>query len=120
MRITSARVLVAALVLSLAAVAGAAKKNNNNNSTDDGGVHAKIMGVGGNGKLIVQVVPKDGSTTPQTVVLQTNDSTTVEIDGQPAKLSDLRAGEMAVLQGDASGIVTDIKANKAKSGKRPK
>jgi hypothetical protein len=116
MKITSARVLVAALVLSLAAVASAAKKNK---STDDGGVHAKIMGVGGNGKLIVQVMSTDGTNKQQTVVLQTNDSTTVEIDGQPAKLSDLQAGEMAVLQGDPSGVVTDIKANKAK-GKRVK
>ena len=124
-----AKMLTAAMVFGLVGVAQAKEGATS-------GLKGKIVSVMGNGKIVIQTrAPRSTSSTdtsgtstptpstpsaPQTITIQTDSTTTVEINGQSAKVTDLQAGEMVVIQGDPTGIVSDIKAMKGKSRQRVK
>jgi translation elongation factor P/translation initiation factor 5A len=49
------------------------------------------------------------------MTLHTDSNTTIEINGESGKrVVDLRAGQKVIVQGDPTGIVTDIQAKQSK------
>jgi len=105
------RVLVAATVFGLVGIAQGKEGANT-------GLRGKIVSVMGNGKITIQTRSTTGTGGTQPMTILTDATTTVEIDGQPGKVTDLQAGERVVIQGDPTGVVTDIKATKGKGGRR--
>jgi hypothetical protein len=109
-----AKLFIPVIILGLVGVADAKGKKGK------GGLTGKIVSVSGN-KIVIQSKGKKSAGT-QPITIQTDMTTTVEIDGVPGKkVSELHAGERVIITGDPSAVVSDIKATSGKSkGKKKK
>jgi hypothetical protein len=87
-------------------------------------LHGKLVSVteakdGEKGQIVVETMVKDdeGHRVKKEVTLDLADEVTVNVDGEDAKLSDLKAG-MMITASPKDGPVTDISARTPKSKKK--
>ena len=92
------------MMVMVAPVAGKGKKDKEK-PTDSATLQGKVVNVEGT-NVVVKAAKKE-------VTVATDDKTTVTIDGNAAKVADLKAG-MHVVVTPAEGIATEIKAKSPK------
>jgi hypothetical protein len=114
-----AKLLVPVLILGLVCIADAKGKKNTS------GLTGKIVSVSGDGKSITIKPRGKKGAVADPIKIQTDGTTTVEIDGVGMKkVSDLQAGEKVIVQGGTAGPATDIQATshkgKGKGKHKPK
>jgi len=106
------KLIVPILIVGLAALAQAKEPKIKS------GLRGKIIGMSGNGALIIQTARGTSSSINQ-MTIHTDANTTVEINGVAGKrVLDLQAGERVIIQGDPTGIVSDIQAKSKHHGRR--
>ena len=78
-------------------------------TTKPAGLHGKVQSVEG---MVITIKSKSGETT-----ITTDANTTFILDGQPATLADVKAGERLISATPTDGVATEVKLASAKKKK---